>query len=176
MNQFPHTTERIESIEAYVRPPWWEPSFETVIKDTKDTAKAHHDRTNAPIHQETHTTIYTDGSGINGKVGAAACNISAQHSRLQHLGGEDRYNVYAGELAALQLAAEMIQNDERKANAYRIYTDSQAAAKAIKRPRRQSGQSIIKEILDSFDALAREHPNVRISIVWIPGHSEIEGN
>ena len=34
-----------------------------------------------------------------------------------------------------------------------LYTDSQAAIKAFANPRRQSGQAIIREILDSVDNL-----------------------
>jgi ribonuclease HI len=48
--------------------------------------------------------------------------------------------------------------------------------KAIDRPQRQSGQAIIKELLDSIDKIAHEHPQLRIIITWIPGHHEIEGN
>ena len=48
--------------------------------------------------------------------------------------------------------------------------------KAIDKPRRQSGQAIIKELLDTIDKVSREHPQLRIIITWIPGHYEIEGN
>lgn len=37
-------------------------------------------------------------------------------------------------------------------------------------------QTIIKDILESIDAIADEHPHLQIKIVWIPGHAEIEGN
>ena len=55
-------------------------------------------------------------------------------------------------------------------------TDSQAAIKAVANPRRQSGQAIIQEILDSIDNIVIQHPHLRITIIWIPGHSGIEGN
>ena len=41
-----------------------------------------------------------------------------------------------------------------------IYTDSQAAIKAIDKPRRQSGQAIIKEVLDCIDKVTNEHPRL----------------
>jgi RNase H-like protein len=61
-------------------------------------------------------------------------------------------------------------------NSYRIYSDSQAAIKAIAKPRRQSGQAIIKAILDSIDRAIQESPQLRITVAWIPGHQDIEGN
>ena len=48
--------------------------------------------------------------------------------------------------------------------------------KAIDKPRRQSGQAIIKDLLDSIHEITHEHPQPRIIITWIPGHSEIEWN
>src|SRR5439155_22096760 len=42
--------------------------------------------------------------------------------------------------------------------------------------RRQSGQAIIRDILDSIDDIANHHSHLQIEIVWIPGHAEIEGN
>ena len=71
----------------------------------------------------------------------------------------------------MQLALEMLRDDWHKYHTCRIYSDSQA----IDKPRRQSGQAIIKEILDSID-ITRKHPQLRITVVWIPGHREIEGN
>jgi len=54
-----------------------------------------------------------------------------------------------------------------------IFTDSQAAAKAVDNPWRQSGQSIIKRFLDTADKLQSSQS---IQIIWIPGHEDIEGN
>src|SRR4030095_12790003 len=39
LQQFPHTTEAIESIEPYIRPPWWTLKAKTRIEETKDNAK-----------------------------------------------------------------------------------------------------------------------------------------
>ena len=42
LQQFPHTTERIESIEPFIRPPWWMLKAKTRIERTKDSAKDAH--------------------------------------------------------------------------------------------------------------------------------------
>jgi hypothetical protein len=44
----------------------------------------------------------------------------------------------------------------------------------IERPRRQSGQSIIKDLLDYIDEIMVRNTHLQIEITWIPGHSEIQ--
>jgi RNase H len=86
-----------------------------------------------------------------------------------------QFNVYTAELTAMHLAVKQLWNHCQHWTC-RIYTDSQAAIKAIDHPRRQSGQTIINDILNSIDAITNEHPYLQIEIIWIPGHAEIEGN
>ena len=66
----------------------------------------------------------------------------------------------------------MLENNDEYLRCH-LYTDSQAAIKAIANSRRQSGQAIIQEILDSIDNIMIQHPHLQITIIWIPG---IEGN
>src|SRR5437667_9065599 len=79
------------------------------------------------------------------------------------------------ELVAVQLATETLRDNHERIE-WRIYTDSQSAIKAINNPHRQSGQAIIKEILDCVDDINDKHPHLRIKIIWIPGHAKIDGN
>ena len=172
LQHFPILTEKVETIEPFIRPPWWTPKAEVQISATKDEAKTlHTDLCKKPNVEE----IYTDGSGIEGKVGAAAHRPGTKEARLQHLGSGAEYNVFAAELAAMCLSAAIVQeNKERRM--WNIYTDSQAAIQAANRPFRQSGQSIIKEFIDTIDTAVIENPELKIALVWVPGHSEIEGN
>jgi ribonuclease HI len=93
----------------------------------------------------------------------------------QHLGTESSYNVFAAELTAIHLAIRMLENVPQYTKCI-IYVDSQAAIKAITSPGRQSGQSIIRAILDNVEELRRQNLNISISMVWIPGHEDILGN
>jgi len=174
LRQFPQTTERTETIEPYIRPPWWTPKIKVIIEETKDKAKDQHD---TMIEQaEPHTAvIYTDGSSIRGNIGAAMYSPTMQKATYQHLGKDTQYNVYISEITALRLAAEELCGNHQITECH-IYTDSQAAIKAINNPRRQSGQQITKEVLDCIDEATRTHPSLQITIIWIPSHSEIEGN
>jgi ribonuclease HI len=148
------------------------PKAKVQISATKDNAKNLHESLCRMSDTE---AIYTDGSGINGKIGAAAYCERNSKVALQHLGNETQYNVFAAELTALCLSAIEVQEDS-ECHRWNIYVDSQAAIQAVDRPRRQSGQSIIKEFIDTIDTAVMENPDLKIAITWVPGHSEVEGN
>jgi ribonuclease HI len=126
---------------------------------TKDIAKNIHDKIQE-LPDATTVTIYADGSGIDKKIDAAAFNSTTGEVSHQHLGGETQFNVYTAEITALQLAIEIPQAISR----CHIYTDSQTTIKAIERPQRQSGQSIIKDLLDCVDGVMDKHTYLQIDI------------
>jgi ribonuclease HI len=167
-------TESIESIEPFIRPPWWMLKAKTRIEKTKDIAKSAHDKIQELPNANT-AIIYTDGSGIDKKIGAAAYAPTSGEASLHHLGGETKFNVYTAEITAMQLALERLWNYQRYSSCC-IYTDSQTAIKSIERPHRQSGQSIIKGLLDCIEEILYNRTHLQIEIAWIPGHFEIQGN
>ena len=168
MQQFPQTATKLEAIQPFIRPPWWVPKTRITIEQTKQEAKATHDRTLKQAKQETTTVLYTDGSGIQGRVGAAVVEPATKARHQKHLGNDTQYNVFAAETLALATAAKYLKSENTI-----IFTDSQAAIKAIDNPRNQSGQAIIKQYLDAID---QTRPSQSVHVVWIPGHEGIEGN
>ena len=83
LQQFSHATETIETIEPFARPPWWALNVKTRIEVTKEAAKSAHDE----IQQRpdaTVSTIYTDGSGIDKKIGAAAYALMSDDTSRHH--------------------------------------------------------------------------------------------
>lgn len=42
-----------------------------------------------------------------------------------------------------------------------------------RQPRRQSGQSVIKDFLDNIDDIITKYSNLKVTIVWMPGHMTI---
>src|ERR1700738_2875370 len=80
--------------------------------------------------------IYTDGSGIDGNIGAAAYCLTTTNVQGQYLGKQSHYNVYAAELTAIHLALKMV-DDVPQYTECMIYSDSQAAIKALSKPGQQ---------------------------------------
>ena len=166
----------METIEAYFRPPWWKPEITTTVTPaTKDEAAKVHQQRLRQIPAED-LIIYTDGSGINGHVGAAIFSPTTVSSEGKYMGTEDTHIVYAAELTAIQMAVTLFeQKIEEYKNAY-IFIDSQSTIKAIKHPRCQSGQYIIQEVLDTIDRIHSHKPTHAIHLEWVPAHMNIEGN
>ena len=105
--------------------------------------------------------VYTDGSGFEGHIGAAAVNIhdldaAAIISDRRHLGTESQSTVYAAELSGIEMAlARAIKHNKAKSSASThktareviILSDSQAAIQAVQNPQRPSGQYVLRRHL-----------------------------
>src|SRR4030095_1829913 len=76
---------------------------QVVIEQDKPSAKANQDRIES---KSSALAVYTDGSGIDNKVGAAA--ITTSQVAHQHLGSNMLFNVYAGELAAINVRCRVL--------------------------------------------------------------------
>lgn len=150
LQQYPLMTEKIETIEAFIRPLWWMPKINIEIGESKNKAKKQYREQKATEEPAT-IRLYTDGSSIENKIGAAVYNATSDTAVLQFLGPQ--FNIFVAEVTAINLALTMLLNCH-------IYTDSQAGAKAIDKPRRQSGQAIIKEVLDRADEVMENTLNL----------------
>jgi ribonuclease HI len=171
-----YTSMPVETIKPFIRPPWWTPPHQIDISTSKKIAKLKH---NEAIHDPGTLCIYTDGSGINNHIGAAAFSPRTSETRQLYLGTAKEFNVYTAELSAIELAADIaITTSESTTSAISkclIYTDSQAAIKATVNPDKQSGQAILSSAIDKLEKLVTIK-NIITEIVWIPGHMDIEGN
>ena len=94
------------------------------------------------------------GSGTNGHVGAAAYSLELAKTKSQYLGSETQFNVYAAGVTAINMAVEIAKKANQSIKHCIIYADSQPAAIiATTKPVKQSGQSIIAEMLKSLEFL-----------------------
>ena len=172
MTTFPqYNSPTIETIYPHPKPPWWTPPFKVNICGDKMAAKKRHDEA---IHSPGTICIYTDGSGIDGHIGAAAYSPTTSNIKRQYLGAESEYNVYVAEVEAVKLAADIVQEIGETYEQCIIYFDSQAAANGLMKPSKQSGQQFLVSALEKIEAIKTLTPN--ITLIWIPGHMEIAGN
>jgi ribonuclease HI len=174
--KYPTQAAPVETIHPHIRPPWYTPKITSHIESTKDKAKEHHDKQLPKLRQEPNTIcLYTDGSGINGNIGAAVYSSTVQVTKKRYIGKETESNVFAAELTAINLGLDILE-DNIQYTKCEVFTDSQTSIKALLKPQKQSGQAIICSILDKIDELQTQRNEMNITLTWIPGHMDIEGN
>jgi ribonuclease HI len=166
----------MEHIAPYIRPPWWKsPAITEILSGNKEeAAKAHQERLCQISPQD--LIVYTDDSGHDGHIGAAIHSPTIGTTKGKYIGTEGTHNVYGAELTAIQMAVKLF---EEKINIYTnvyIFTDNQSTIQTIDSPGRQSGQHIIKKILDIIDRTKEIRSTCNIHIEWVPGHQNIDGN
>ena len=126
--------------------------------------------------------IYTDGSAIEGEVGAAAvapraCNPK-QYISKAYMGTENISTVYAAELQGVYMAMNIAiakATTNPIIQKIIIFTDNQASITSTAEPKTQSGQYILKRIVENIDQL-RQRGNIALEIRWIPAHRGVSGN
>ena len=89
------TIERQEIILPYLTPPWWQGPKTYIEASTEQATKKHQEQT---ANTQDYLHIYTDGSGINGEIGAAATSPMIQSTMRAYMGDSSMSTVYAAEL------------------------------------------------------------------------------
>lgn len=110
---------------------------------------------------------YTDGSFMNGSAGAGVY-CSAMDIRESIPLGEFA-TVFQAEVVAIQRALQHCWDIEGKDVV--IFSDSQAAIKAIKAPIVSS--ALVRDCKMAYETVSRKN---EVLLSWVPGHQGIEGN
>ena len=161
-----------EKLEAFIQPPWQETVPYTILPRDKAI----------PFAQNTSShAIFTDSSACNGLIGVGIHNPNIAQFLISSttMATTDIINVFAGELMAIDIALAQLfhlsaQNSHWFSKTIILFTDSQAAIKALKYPTGCSGQFLIKSITLKFHQLKAK--GILCEIHWSPAHSKIPGN
>ena len=134
--------------------------------------------------------IYTDGSGLQGTISAAAIlfinGIRTDELRYQ-LGSDKQHTVFEGELVAILLGLHLARRHIETHPSFSISVDNQAAIKSISNNRAQPAQYIIDEVklaIRELIATGQEgnrnnrfiNTAVSITLTWVAGHMGSKGN
>ncbi|KAJ6020305.1 hypothetical protein N7499_003588 [Penicillium canescens] len=175
--------EKWEEKVAFVLPPW-ERRISCFIEPSEAALVTYGSIIQQKRTQEdTASLIYTDGSGFEGHIGAAAVNIhdgDTVISDRRHLGTESQSTVYAAELSGIEMALDRAIRDNKetttKAREVILFSDSQAAIQAVQNPQRPSGQYVLKLLYSHVRTLRSLPRPISITLRWIPAHVGVPGN
>lgn len=152
--------------------PWWIPPNTRIAPDA-ETAIKEHDSVCETVRY-THMKVYTDGSDIQGRVGAAAWEPHRRWKCLADIGPTDQFTVYGAELIGIWMALDMGVKGGDIVKKLTIFTDNQASIISSARPKHQSGQVILQKIHWLCSVLRRR--GCEITLRWIPAHVGVPGN
>ena len=100
--QFSNLTHSTESIELFIHPLQWLLPIVTNIESQKNLAQSQHD-VNLLYQPSKVVQIYTNGSNINTKVGAATFSMTLNETIISYLGSNDHFNIFIAELEDINL-------------------------------------------------------------------------
>ena len=162
--------QELEKKPAYIVAPWWQPPSVN-IPSSKEKAINQH---NQYLAQKTvlETLAYTDGSGINNKIGSECIILGKDVAIKKFLRTDKTSTVYMGEMQGIQDSLTYAINEQQ--TSIRVFTDNQAALQALKDPDKCSTPQIMQTTTLQLDTLRTQGKSV--SFHWIPSHKDIEGN
>ena len=125
--------------------------------------------------------IFTDGSAMEGKVGAAV--ILIREGRLTqtlrfHLGPDSEHTVHEAELVGILMGLHILSTEKNNGRLAMIGVDNQAAIKAFDSELRSPGHHLAREALRIAERLKkkRQRSKATLTIRWTAGHEGLEGN
>jgi ribonuclease HI len=164
--------EAIETIKAVRQTTKWNANVKTYIPDNTNAAIQALQNDTADIK------VYTDGSGMDGKIGAAAV-LHRNGRRKAHiryrLGTQTQHTVYEGEAVGALLGIKLISKEWGVRSAT-LCIDNQAVIKATQLTKPSAGHYIIDALHEDIDALRKKHLGIHLRITWTLGHEGIVGN
>jgi ribonuclease HI len=161
---------RLEIRKPGIDLPWRAP-FAIEIAPSKDQAILLH----ASDPHAPNLRMYTDGSGSNDRIAAAA--VGDTHHQTALLGTTSDAQVFHGELAGIDLALHTLLQrapETIESTTSVIYSDSQAALRFLQKGNPSHSQVLYKSITHAAETLANR--GIQTIFRWLPGHRDIQGN
>jgi ribonuclease HI len=143
----------------------------TRIANTRESVIEQEKRDNAEFR------IYSDGSGNNGKTGAAAVLYRKGQAEplktiQKYIGPAREHNTFEAEAVGGILAMWLLKSTpETYGKTVSFYTDNQSLIQSLHSPKATSGQHLVKNLVKEAKEV-----NARLQIRWISGHSNVSGN
>jgi len=172
MHRYGIQPQNVETIKAIRQDTKWKPKITASIANSADEALE--DLGN----DESDVKVFTDGSGMEGKIGAAA--VLYRNGRMKtklryQLGSQQQHTVYEGEGVGAVLGTKLVSNEWGVWSAI-FYIDNQASITAMQLINPTSGHHIFDIFNEYIVVLKKKHSGIWLKIKWVPGHQGVDGN
>ena len=173
MHRFKLKPQLLENVEAVRQEPKWESDVAIRIAGCKEVAKAE------DLADEARIKVYTDGSGIEGMIGAAAVLYRdgvLKKKRRMRLGSTTHHTVYEGEGVGMILGLELIREEVDIEGMISMGTDNTAAITATHGIKPGPSHYIWDMFHKRLKMVGNKHKGMDLLVKWVPGHMDIVGN
>ena len=125
--------------------------------------------------------VYTDGSRVDGGVGASAVMLDTTERKWstlrRHLGSETDHTICDAELVGILMAVHMVGQIPTNATVA-VFSDNQSTLQAITRPQDGPAGHIVLHVNNAMRALSTRRPILTGDLIfhWISSHSGVCGN
>jgi ribonuclease HI len=173
MDRFKLKPEKMEKIGSVRQDTKWEPNLAIRIADNREQAKREDKEEKGAV------SVYTDGSGYEGQVGAAAVlyrNGVVKRKRRMRLGPMTQHTVYEGEGIGMILGLELIREENGVKGMVSMGVDNVSAITATHSIKPGPGHHIWDTFHRRLQMVSRKHPDMDLLVRWTPGHVGIKGN
>lgn len=177
--QFQIEPAKVEKIGRRKYPPTYTTPFDTMIEPNRELSIQHEKA------DKTKVKIYTDGSAINGGVGAAALLYIGNEKEPReilhyHLGPKTRYSTYDAEWVGALMATSILTRLDEATIGHEtasIYVDNQSVIRMATDLTPGPAQHIREAMLDLAEELRFRGPaKYKFTLKWISAHSDVDRN
>lgn len=113
-------------------------------------------------------------------MGASAILYGPGHQRPKklhfHLGPSTRHTVYEAEIVATLLGLQLLRSVPHRICKASIALDNMAAIQASTLRSTAPGRYLTDLFHRYVGIVKKEHPGIRITLRWVPGHADVPGN
>jgi ribonuclease HI len=172
MHRYGIQPQNVETIKAIRQDTKWKPRITASIANSADEALENLG------NNESDVKVFTDGSGMEGKIGAAAVlywNGRMKTKLRYQLGSQRQHTVYEGEGVGAVLGTKLVSNEWGVRSAI-FYIDNQASITAMQLINPTSGHHIFNTFNEYIVALKKKHSRIWLEIKWVPGHQGVDSN
>jgi ribonuclease HI len=125
--------------------------------------------------------VFSDGSGHDGNIGAAAVLLREGHEPrilFFNLGSDEDHTVYEAEAVGLTLAAHLLSTERPLTFPASILADNQAVLKFGESTTPKARHYLVEHFRRMMETLKRTHRRhgYDVTVRWIAAHNEVEGN